>query len=171
MVFNTQNQHYKTSPWGKVLSDQAWALQVSAEHENAVSKREWMAYAMWTMFRSTRKICCLPSECNWEELEIKGKGERVGDFGKRMGKCLLIGGKLFKLQRTLPTSREGHDEAEKSLLYSQLHQIKSSVHSLSHSQPLNATPNVFLLSAGGGLVLQGHWGEKSDQSHDTCKYE
>lgn len=75
------------------------------------------------------------------------------------------------MQRTLPTSREGHDEEEKSLPYRQLHQIKSSVHSLSHSQPLNTTPNVFLLSAGGGLVLRGHSGEKSDQSHDTCKYK
>lgn len=31
---------------GEVLSDQAQALQVSAEHENAISKRKWMAYAM-----------------------------------------------------------------------------------------------------------------------------
>lgn len=88
-----------------------------------------------------------------------------------MGKCLLIRGKSIKLQRTVSTSREGHDEAEKSLPYRQLHQIKSSVHSLSHSQPLNTPPNAFLLSAGGGLVLQGHREEKSDQSHDTCKYK
>lgn len=129
-----------------------------------------MPYAMWTMFRSTRKICCLPREFNWEQLKIKGKGERVGDFGERMGKCLLIREKLFKLQRTLPTSREGHDEVEKSLPYKQLHQIKSSVHSLIHSQPQNTPPNVFLLPEGGALALQGHWGEKPDQSHDTCKY-
>lgn len=88
-----------------------------------------------------------------------------------MGKCLLIRGKSITLQRTVSTSREGHDEAEKSLPYRQLHQIKSSVHSLSHSQPLNTPPNAFLLSAGGGLVLQGHREEKSDQSHDTCKYK
>lgn len=73
-----------------------------------------------------------------------------------MGKCLLIREKLFKLQRTLPTSREGHDEVEKSLPYKQLHQIKSSVHSLIHSQPQNTPPNVFLLPEGGALALQGH---------------